>query len=55
MAEDGGAVKAAGADPRFDYLQERVMTCLKVTDSAFAKLLEGAFRCVGHSNMPRIS
>lgn len=51
MAEDGAAVKAAGADPRFDYLQERVITCLKVTDSAFAKLLEGAFRCVGHSIM----
>ncbi|MEW5311809.1 MAG: hypothetical protein WDW38_003494 [Sanguina aurantia] len=44
MAEDGGPVKTPGADPRFDYLQERVMTCLKLSDSAFARLLEGAFR-----------
>ena len=45
MAE-GGAAGPTGLDTRFDYLQERVCSCLKVRDEQFQKLLQGETRYV---------
>jgi hypothetical protein len=40
QAAAGGAVK----DIRYDWLQERVCSCLKVRDEAFQKLLGSEFK-----------
>lgn len=44
MADEGGGAggMAGGAkDIRYDYLQERVCSTLKVSDTAFQKLIGG--------------
>ncbi len=44
MADEGGQSSAAGGanrDIRWDYLQERVVSTLKVQETAFQKLING--------------
>ncbi len=50
MADDEEAkANVGGKDLRFDWIQERVCSCLKVKEDAFQKLLTGEFRFVWDS------
>lgn len=46
MAEDGEGRGTGAKDIRFDYVQDRVCSALKVRDDQFQRLLLGETRCV---------
>jgi hypothetical protein len=44
MAEEAGAAAAGSRDIRFEWLQSRVCSSLKVTEESFQKLLTSEFK-----------
>jgi hypothetical protein len=50
MAE--GQAAQAGKDTRYDWIQERVCSSLKVREEQFQKLLQGEAKWVQHCHCP---